>query len=48
MKLLKQVVGEIREDNAAPFCLGVKLGSRDNIEAEGLSQGEGQLHHTYI
>jgi hypothetical protein len=47
MGLLKQFVGEIREEDAASFCLSVLLGSRDDIGAEGLSQGEAQEHRTY-
>lgn len=40
MELLKQFVTEIYEEDAAPFCLSIKLGSRDDIEAEGPSQGK--------
>lgn len=37
MKLLKQLVSEIREEGAAPFRLSVKLKSGDDIEPGGLS-----------
>lgn len=42
MKLLKQLVAEIREEDAAPFCLSVKLRSGDDVNAGGLFQGEAQ------